>query len=110
MFRWLNAFWKKTLSRKPWIEVISSGFDGHGMVRMEFDWNHAFIKHLWKNGFRNPIEEEAVQEWFQALSSERIVKLIEEVEEERKRMNIGGGEVVTDNHPHLSDPTHVEIQ
>jgi hypothetical protein len=74
MFKWLTDYKlylvrkKKKASSDPYIEIISEGIDSVGRIKIEFDWNTAFILHLRNNGFEGTSEEEIIQKWFQAIT------------------------------------------
>lgn len=74
MFKWLKDYKEyvarknKKASSEPYIEIISEGIDPVGRVKIEFDWNTAFILQLRKNGFEGSSEEEIIQKWFQAIT------------------------------------------
>ena len=112
MLKWLNAFYHKRINRSsPWIDIISEGIDRDGQVRLEFDWNAAFIQHLHQHGFNHLDEEECVKEWFQALTNERVAALVAEVETERERLMMGqSGNIESEAHPYLTNPGRIEFK
>lgn len=65
-------------SNEPYIEIISQGMDAMGRIRIEFDWNDAFIKNLRDNGFDGDDEESVVQAWFRAITYDNMNKIIED--------------------------------
>lgn len=53
---------------EPKLEVIHSGIMEDGRIRMELDWNSAFIKQLSDNGIVAETEDEAVQLYLSLLT------------------------------------------
>lgn len=50
-----------------WVVLKSSGFV-QGQLRLEFDWNDAFIKYLRQGGITGRDEEEMVSVWLKRFS------------------------------------------
>jgi hypothetical protein len=48
---------------EPKLEVLHSGIEADGRIRMKLDWNDAFIKMLAERGIFGETEEEAVQNY-----------------------------------------------
>ena len=102
MFKWLKNYKdyivrvNKRHSDKPYIEIISEGIDPMGRVRMEFDWNPAFIRELRDNGFRGDTEEDIVHNWFTTITISRAADFLEEDDELALRTKINPAE-----HPDL---------
>ena len=48
----------------PWAMFEIVGFEDDGRIRVEFNWNSAFIKHLDTLGFTAETEEDTVQLFF----------------------------------------------
>ncbi len=84
MLKWYNDYKQyrqkksKRESNEPYIEIISEGIDSVGRLKIEFDWNKAFIMDLRKNGFEGNSEEEIVQKWFQAITRSHLDIFLEE--------------------------------
>ena len=104
MFKWLTDYRafkakkKKKESDEPYIEIVSEGIDPIGRLKMEFDWNEAFIIDLRKNGFDGDSEEEIIQKWFQAITQSHLDILLDSNDEElalRAKIN-------SEEHPNLS--------
>jgi hypothetical protein len=57
---------------EPFLEVKHSGITDDGRIKMEMDWNTAFIKHLAANGIEAETEEEAVQKYLSLLTSNAL--------------------------------------
>lgn len=53
---------------EPRLEVVHSGIDPDGKLRIELDWNQAFINLLKKNGIVGETEDEAIQEYLSRLT------------------------------------------
>jgi len=53
---------------EPRLDVVHSGIDNDGRIKMELDWNTAFIRHLAENGIEAESEEEAVQMYLSLLT------------------------------------------
>lgn len=103
MFKWLTDFknYRKRKNKKesdePYIEIISEGIDSVGRLKIEFDWNTAFIIDLRKNGFDGDSEEEIVQKWFQAITRSHLDIFLEDDNELALKAKINPEE-----HPGLS--------
>ena len=52
----------------PRLDVKHAGIMEDGRIKMELDWNPAFIRHLAENGIQAETEEEAVQLYLQLIS------------------------------------------
>jgi hypothetical protein len=77
----------------PWAMFEVVGFEADGQIKVEFNWNHAFIEHLDQLGFTAETEEDTVQLFFYA-SQMKPTHLREE----------GGDESVQlEDLPHLAD-------
>ena len=98
----VKNFWMKRFSKSPWIEIISDGMDSQGHVKMEFDWNGAFIDNLRRNGFDHNDEEECVRAWFQALTNEKMLAIIDEIDKNRQAQ--AKDYVQASEHPDLDKP------
>lgn len=48
----------------PWAMFEVVGFENDGQIKVEFNWNDAFISHITKLGFVAENEEDAVQLFF----------------------------------------------
>ncbi len=58
----------KRRSKEPWASFEVAGFDENGQIKVEFDWNAAFIKKINALGFQAETEEDTVQLFFYASS------------------------------------------
>jgi len=53
---------------EPKLEVKHTGIEEDGRVKMELDWNPAFIRHLAENGIIAETEDEAIQKYLAMLT------------------------------------------
>lgn len=74
----------------PWATFEVTGFENDGRVKVEFNWNDAFITKLNDLGFQAETEEDSVQLFFYAAQL-RPTELSE-----------GDASVQSDSHPSLS--------
>jgi hypothetical protein len=63
----LRAWWKHRAAA-PWASFEVVGFDDGGQIRVEFDWNDAFINKIKALGFQAETDEDCVQLFFYASS------------------------------------------
>lgn len=54
---------------EPRLDVKHSGITDDGRIKMQLDWNQAFIRHLADNGIIAETEEEAVQMYLSLLTN-----------------------------------------
>ncbi|QDJ96496.1 hypothetical protein Xoosp13_310 [Xanthomonas phage Xoo-sp13] len=59
---------KQRNSSEPWVEVIGQEFNADGDLKIQLDWNDAFIKYLRSNGFKGQTDDILVQMWVSSLS------------------------------------------
>lgn len=70
---------RKNINREePKLEVIHCGIDKDGFVKVELDWNNAFINHLRNNGFSGNSEEDLIQSYLERVSMNSAEKLLED--------------------------------
>lgn len=60
--RWLTRINDK--DAMPWASFEISGFEDDGRVKVNFNWNRAFIKHIHELGFHAETEDDSVQLFF----------------------------------------------
>lgn len=53
---------------EPRLDVVHMGIEADGKVKVQLDWNRAFIKHLRDNGITADTEDEAVQKYLTMLT------------------------------------------
>ena len=74
----LNFFSKnKKESKEPYFNLISSGVNEDGVVKLEVDWNDAFIKELRKQGFKGINDEELIQTYVAMIAKHSAEKMKE---------------------------------
>ena len=66
---------EKYESTEPWVEIRSAEFNENRGIRIELDWNDAFVNHLKESGIKGSNEEEIVQKWLAFLYHDLIEKL-----------------------------------
>ena len=77
-------------TKEPWAMFEVIGFEDDGRIKVEFNWNDSFIKHLNSMGFQAETEEDTVQLFFYAS--------------QMRPTELSGGDdpVQSDSHPTLS--------
>ncbi len=93
MFKFIKNAWNKHVSKKPWLEIISEGIESDGRVRLEFDWNSAFIEHIREFGFVGHNEEECVRMYVEALTN----KTMSDIEARQPQSSSQPPEIVHDD-------------
>lgn len=78
----------------PWAMFEVIGFEPNGQIKVEFNWNEAFIKHIQELGFHAETPEDSVQLFFYAS--------------QMKPTALSGGDdaVQADETPQLSSPAN----
>jgi hypothetical protein len=71
---------------EPWVKVIDLDSGA-----FELDWNQPFIKMLYKAGYRNEVEEDMVDNWFQDVCRQVVMETYEKDEAMVTRSDIGDG-------------------
>ncbi len=56
-------------SKDPWVEVIGIEEDAEHGLKLQLEWNDAFIAHLRDNGITGLDEDQMVQHWVALMSS-----------------------------------------
>jgi hypothetical protein len=54
-------------STEPWVQVIGEHIDPKYGIRIELDWNDAFVDYLKRNGYTGTSDETIVQKWLAHL-------------------------------------------
>ena len=57
----------KKNSNEPWVQVIGEHVDPKQGIRIELDWNDAFVEYLKQNGYTGVNDETIVQKWLAQL-------------------------------------------
>lgn len=72
-------------SDEPWVVIRSDSFDPEKGIRVELDWNDAFVKQLRISGVRGSTDEVVVQKWLAFLYEDLVGRmersLVEQPEE-----------------------------
>lgn len=64
---------KDSLAKEdPKLEIIHLGIEQDGKVKVELDWNKAFIKHLQENGIIGDDEEEIIKNYLDLLTTNQL--------------------------------------
>jgi hypothetical protein len=86
MFKFLKSFRKETVdkqqlreknSKNPWVEIVGEQIDPDKGIKIELDWNEAFVTHLKKNGYTGTTEEAIVQKWIAHLYQHLLERMRE---------------------------------
>lgn len=74
--------------KEPWVEIRSADTNDARGLRIELDWNTAFVEYLKENGIKGKIEEEVVQKWLAMLYQDLIEKLESKIIDEKDKPQI----------------------
>lgn len=74
----VDADKQKREGSTPWVEITSGGFDATKGIKVEMDWNDAFIDYLEELSIKGPTAQAAVQRWLALVN----LHLIEQLEQE----------------------------
>lgn len=74
--------------KEPWVEIRSADSNDARGLRIELDWNTAFVEYLKDNGIKGTVEEEIVQKWLAMLYQDLIEKLESKVVDEKDKKQI----------------------
>jgi hypothetical protein len=88
LVKWLDRI--DSRSETPRASFTINGFEDAGRIKVEFNWNDAFIKKVQSLGFQAETDEDVVQLFFYTAMM-RPTELTE-----------GEGAVASDSHPQLS--------
>ena len=61
---------EKQAKEEPWVEIKGMIHDPKKGIRIELDWNPAFVKHLRDNGFTGPDDDGVVQKYVAILAKQ----------------------------------------
>jgi hypothetical protein len=50
-------------SKEPWVQVVGEDIDPERGIKIELDWNDAFVKYLKNSGYTGTSDEAIVQKW-----------------------------------------------
>jgi hypothetical protein len=59
-------------SSEPWISIIGDVEDAKKGLKLDMDWNDAFIQYLRQNGIIGISDEEVVARWITTLHSQLL--------------------------------------
>jgi len=62
-------------SDEPWVEMKNVVDSENGGIKMEMDWNDAFIKHLRSNGFAGENDDILIQQYISVMSQQIAVDM-----------------------------------
>lgn len=68
-------------STDPWVDIEGLSQSDQG-VRIELDWNNAFVQHLRDNGITGTDDEQVVQHWVTLLLQDMVSRFDEESPEQ----------------------------
>lgn len=71
-------------SDEPWVQILGTDPDDENGVKIELDWNQAFVDYLRDNGIKGTDEEEVVQRW--------LTLLLQEMSEEQQSSDVIPGD------------------
>lgn len=86
-------------AKAPFAAYFTTGVNPDGQAPIQFMWNKAFIKNINQFGYQCATEEETIELFYVATRPTRITEELEEGMSERG--------VVSENHPQLSDDSHI---
>lgn len=85
-------------SNEPRGSFVVTGFENDGRVKIEFNWNDAFIKKIKSLGFEAETDEDSVQLFFFASQMRP------------QSLAVGDDPVQSENHPSLSGQQNVIVK
>ena len=59
-------------SKEPWVVVRGESVDPEKGLRLDMDWNEAFIKHLRAQGVKGTRDEDVVAFWLTMINQQMI--------------------------------------
>lgn len=65
-------------SDNPWVKIVGEEVDPKHGIKIELDWNDAFIEYLRRNGIDGVGEEQVVQKWLALLYKDIMDNMSEE--------------------------------
>lgn len=74
---------KMKMSLNPWVEVKGIVYDRKRGIKIELDWNDAFIKHLRDHGYKGADDDTIIQQYIAELAYS-IAQDMEERQAERE--------------------------
>lgn len=86
---------RRNASKEPWASFEVTGFEDDGRIKVQTNWNDAFIQQIHALGFKAETEEDSVQLFFYTAQA--------------RPTEFDGGEedpAVSEGHPNLQSDTH----
>lgn len=62
-------------SDEPQVAIVSSGLDPSRGIKLELDWNDAFIRYLKAAGFEGPDDDTIVQKWLATIYKDLAMRI-----------------------------------
>ena len=87
--------WRRNASKEPWASFEVTGFEDDGRIKVNTNWNDAFITKIYELGFKAETEEDSVQLFFYTAQARPT-----------EFDGIDSEEAVSLDHPNLSSDTH----
>lgn len=66
-------------SSEPWVQVLGADPDPENGIKIELDWNQAFVDYLREQGIVGTEDEQVVQRWLTLLLQEMTEESNEDV-------------------------------
>lgn len=60
-------------SAEPWVSVVGDIEEGSNGLKLDVDWNDAFIKYLRQNGMTGTRDEDVVAHWITTLHASNMM-------------------------------------
>ena len=82
-----------TEREEPYVAILSMDVDPDNIHQgaFELDWNPQFIKMLFKAGYRDDVEEDMVDRWFQDVCRQVVMETYEKDQAMVTRNDLGDG-------------------
>jgi len=87
--------WRRDASKEPWASFEVTGFEDDGRIKVQTNWNKAFIEKIHALGFKAETEEDSVQLFFYTAQA--------------RPTEFDGAEddpAISSGHPNLQSDTH----
>lgn len=69
---------KLKASDEPWVDIKGMVHDPQKGIRIELDWNDAFVKHLRENGFTGADDDIVVQKYIAILAKQVATDMLDD--------------------------------
>lgn len=87
--------WRRNASPEPWASFEVTGFEDDGRIKVQTNWNDAFIEKIYDLGFKAETEEDSVQLFFYTAQARPT-----------EFDGVDVDEAVSEGHPNLQNDTH----